>query len=194
MKVATTDESLLRRVRDQADRSAWQQFFGLYHPLLRRYARLRGLSTHDAEDVAQECMRILTKRMTTFEYSRSPGRRFRAYLHKLANDVIVDSFRRRRPRQAKTGELAALEERATAEPDLWQDNWVREHLRYCLRQAEEDFAPQTIQAFRLYVLEEKPVTEVCSRLQLTADQVYQAKVRVTRRLQADLRELVGDSW
>lgn len=51
-----TRSTLLARLTDREDEDAWRTFDKLYRPMLVGYARTRGLTTHDAEDVAQECV------------------------------------------------------------------------------------------------------------------------------------------
>lgn len=185
-----TNQSLLRRVRNRADSKSWREFFGLYHPILLRYAMLRGLSRDDAEDVAQECMRILSTQMATFDYSRSRGR-FKGFVCTLANNTISNMFRRRRPRRARTAELAQIPVADQSDREAWDRTWLQGHLRCCLRLLEPRFAPSTIAAFKMYVLRGRPVDEVCRDLGLSAEQVYQAKSRVTGRLRAEMGKLIG---
>ena len=49
-----TRPSLLVRVRDPADRAAWQEFVEIYRPVILRIARQKGMQAADAEDVAAE--------------------------------------------------------------------------------------------------------------------------------------------
>ena len=53
-------------------------------------------------------------------------------------------------------------------------------------------ADHTVQAFRLYVLQDWPVERVCETLGLSANQVYLAKTRMIRRLREEVTQLVGD--
>ena len=46
-----TRKTLLERVRDSSDHEAWTEFYELYAPLIYRYARGRGLPSHDAEEI-----------------------------------------------------------------------------------------------------------------------------------------------
>lgn len=190
VSAAETNQSLLRRVRNRTDAKSWREFFDLYHPILLRYAMKRGLSRDDAEDVAQECMQTLSTKMTTFDYSRSRGR-FKSYVCTLANNAISNMFRRRRPRRARTGELALIPEVDQSNRDTWDHAWLHGHLRCCLKMLESRFAPSTIAAFKMYVLQGRPVDEVCNRLDLSPNQVHQAKFRVTERLRADMGKLIG---
>ncbi len=188
----TTRPSLLVRVKTPEDGSAWKEFYRLYAPLLSRFGRARGLGIEEAEDVAQECMNTLVKTMRNFDYSRDKGS-FKNYLFTQVSHQIADRLRRKRPRLAQSGELRRLPSRDQDEAEAqWDQYWLREHLNYCIKNIEKEFAPQTITAFKLYVLKEWAVEKVCDTLQLTPNQVYLAKSRVTRRLRATMNELVGE--
>ena len=187
----TTSATLLERVRDAEDAPAWREFFELYFPLLKRYARRRGLAEADAEEVAQDCMQTLARRMHSLEYDPARGH-FRGYLRTMVERRIIDQHRRRAACQARTGELdrmpAAEESQA-----LWERLWLREHLRYCLSRLETRYSRQTVAAFELYVLREWPVERVCAELGLSANQVYLAKTRIGRKLRLALGDLVGEA-
>jgi len=187
----STSESLLKRVRDGGDAASWREFNALYSPLLVRYARCRGLRRSDAQDIAQECMGILVKVMPQFDYDRRRGR-FKSYLRTLANNAIANRFRRRRPRLARTGELTGMANDDPTAQAAWETAWRREHLAYCLKRVETRFSSETLEAFRQHVLNERPVAEVCASLNMTANQVYLAKSRVTRRLRIEMEALVGE--
>ena len=51
-----TRESLIVRVKDPDDRDAWEQFVGMYRPVVYRVARRRGLQEADAQDLAQHVL------------------------------------------------------------------------------------------------------------------------------------------
>jgi RNA polymerase sigma-70 factor (ECF subfamily) len=75
----STRVTLLLRLRDRTDALGWKEFHERYGELLYRYARRRGASAVDAEDVVQDIELSLLKAMDGFEYDASKGR-FRAYL------------------------------------------------------------------------------------------------------------------
>ena len=192
MDTTTTSITLLNRVRDPSDAEAWQDFFQLYFPLIVKYVRWHGLNRHDAEETAQQCMSALARQMRDFHYSPAKGR-FRGFLRKMVQQRIVDWKRRKRTRQARTGELEALAApEETADDGTWERLWMREHLLYCVRRLESRYSQQTVEAFRLYALQDWPVARVCRVLGMTANQVYVAKTRMIRRLREDLVRLVGD--
>ena len=85
----TTRQTLLHRVRDPSDREAWEQFFELYSPLLEGYARAHGLGKDDAEEVRDQCLEVLAKKLPTFEYERARGS-FSSWLHRIAHGKVID--------------------------------------------------------------------------------------------------------
>ncbi len=64
----TTRKTLLARVKDPADAVAWRQFHELYAPLLYRYARRKGLTRSDAEEVRDQCMAVVVEKIGGFEW------------------------------------------------------------------------------------------------------------------------------
>lgn len=57
MVVPDTRHSLLMRLTDASDVSAWDEFVAIYEPLVYRLARRKGLQDADAQEVVQEVMR-----------------------------------------------------------------------------------------------------------------------------------------
>ena len=192
MDTTSTSVTLLNRVRDPSDAEAWQEFFQLYFPLVVKYVRWHGLNRLDAEEIAQQCMAALARQMRDFDYSPAKGR-FRGFLRTMVRQRMIDRQRRKRIRQARTGELeavAAPEE--TNDDGAWDRLWMREHLLYCIHRLESRYSPQTVEAFRLYALQDWPVARVCRVLGMTANQVYVSKTPMIRRLREDLARLVGN--
>jgi len=57
--VPDTRDSLLIRVADPSDQSAWEQFARIYRPVVYNVERMRGLQDADAQDVAQQVLGML---------------------------------------------------------------------------------------------------------------------------------------
>src|SRR5262245_30056173 len=88
-----TRQSLLRKLKDLADDQSWREFFETYSDLIYAMARKKGLSAAEADEVVQETVIVVARKMVTFDY-RTDGS-FKAWLMKLANWRIIDQFRRR---------------------------------------------------------------------------------------------------
>ena len=185
-----TRATLLERVKDPRDQSSWREFVDIYDPLLYRYGRLRGLSHENALEVVQECMAQLVQVMPEFEYSSEKGK-FKSWLRCIANNKINDMFKRRRPANANSADFQRPQEREKSTDEMWEEQWQRKHLRFCLKQVLSEAASSTRQAFELYVVLEWPMQKVAAALDMSSDQIYAAKSRITQRLRRRYRELLN---
>lgn len=187
----TTRPSLLIRIRDRSDAAAWSTFDAIYRPMLHRYARACGLSETDVEDVVQQCMQNLQRIIEGFEYDPDKGR-FKAYLRTMVKNCVRNLAEVRRARQADSAELRAVVA-ADESPDAVFDRlWMEEHLQHCLRSLRAEMDETTYRAFQRYVIEEHPVERVCAEYNLTPNNLYTIKWRVTEKVAAKMRELLGD--
>lgn len=185
-----TSASLLGRVRNLNNEDSWRQFVKIYEPLLYRYGRLRGLSREDASELTQACMARLVEVMPDFEYS--PGRAtFKTWLRRLAHHKIIDMWRSRRRAGGAPDTLGDREDPDAETDAIWEDQWQRKHLRYCLTKVLEEAAPVTRRAFELYVISEWPVERVAETLQVSVDQVYASKSRIKQRLKREYDRLMS---
>jgi RNA polymerase sigma-70 factor (ECF subfamily) len=183
-----TRPSLLLRVKNPRDTQAWSEFYELYAPLLYRYARARGLSHEDAEDVQATCYAQLARQIRHFDYDRSKGG-FKAWLCTLAARRVVDLRRKRREEPLAGQTLEGLAGTDPAPDQAWEEQWKYEHLRYCLEQVRNLVPRQTFEAFEMLVHGGHRAHDVGARLGLTANQVYKAKARILDLVRHKMAEL-----
>src|SRR5262249_17334355 len=155
--------------------------------LLKAYARARGLSASDAEEVRDACLAIVARRIGTFEYERAKGS-FKGWLYRIAHGKVVDLLRRAPTRHASTETLLAIEDREDADR-RWEELWRREHLRHALEDAKRRESAAAVRVFELLLLDGLSVAEVCERTGLASRQVYKARARMLHRVRAALRRL-----
>jgi RNA polymerase sigma-70 factor (ECF subfamily) len=187
----TTHLTFLLRLRDRADKLSWQEFHERYGQLLYRYARSRGASHADAEDIVQEVELYLFKALDGFEYDVRKGR-FRAYLR----SAVMHALARRASKQAqqpagldpRTFDYLASQKEAGADA-RWEREWQLHRLRWAMRSVAETFEPATLKAFEMHVLAGRSVTETADELGLSKASVYQAKSRVLKCLKERLAAL-----
>lgn len=172
-----TRASLLIRVRDIADEDAWRHFHNLYSPLMYDYARSRGLNHEDAEDVRSECYASLVRQMQGFEYDRSKGS-FKSWLRTMVSRRVIDRLRKRREHSAESHAFRQIPDDTLTDDEVWEAEWRRQHLRYCVELAQPLVSQQVWDAFRMLAEEGAAVPAVCKALNLTANQVYKAKSRM----------------
>ncbi len=187
----STRLTLLLRLRSRTDQMSWREFHERYGELLLRYARRRGASHEDAEDIVQEVETSVFKAMQGFAYDGTRGR-FRAYLR----TAVVHVMARRAAREARQPE--PLDPNAldyvnavtqAAQDNYWEHEWRLHRLRWALRAVAAEFEPATLDAFRLHVLMGKPVKDTSENLGISIASVYQAKSRVLKRVKDKLDSL-----
>lgn len=187
----STRTSLLLRIRNRRDAVAWQTFDAIYRPMLRRFARARGLAENDAEDVVQHCLAAIQSHLDSFDYDPSKGR-FRGWLRTIVNNHVRSLLRKRMvPAVAELPTVRAAGPGESPE-DVFDRIWMEEHLRHALRLVREETDANTYAAFRFYVLDGWDVDRVCRALELSADQIYRIKWRVTRKLREKMKALGGE--
>ena len=190
----TTRVTLLLRLRDRTDELSWQDFHARYGELLYRYARARGASAVDAEDIVQEVELYLFKAMEGFEYDAAKGR-FRAYL-RAAVVHAADRKAAKDARQGRTLDPEAFDylaaSREAQRDERWEREWRLHRLRWALREIAPEFQDKTLEAFRLHVLAGLPVGETAAQVGLSEASVYQSKSRVLRRVKERLDALDPD--
>ncbi len=187
MSVATTSFSLLDRLQNQQDETAWQQLNDIYAPLILGWLSRQQLERSDRDDVVQDVLLVVLRRLPQFQHNRRPGA-FRTWLRAISVNCLRDHWRTRRLRPLVGGDTSFLE----ALNQLTDDNsdlsrqWDEEHdlivTRKLLDSIRDDVEEPTWQAFEGVALQEKPAAEVATELRISIASVYQAKSRVLARL------------
>ncbi len=200
-----TRESLLLNLRDPGNDDAWDEFYYFYRGLIFGYARSRGCTETMAQDVLQETLVTLTEVLPDFRYDPARGH-FRSLLWRIVSNHVADAFRRERKYVALHAAMSEpeidrlLRANATADTDnpprqAWDEQWNRQVLATALERVRKRVEPRTFDSFRMYVLEQRPVQEVCDALDLTPNVIYQQRHRLLASLQAEtekLRHQFGD--
>lgn len=202
--VKKTRMTLIQRLKDKDDESAWAEFYQFYWDLITGWARKYGCSPSLAQDIFQETMVCLLRGMSDFEYDPEKGR-FRSYLKTIVLCRARDAFRResRYIASSASSDASAVEEghnmfegmadvSAEFEPGL--DNaWLQSVLSRALRSAYKKVDQLTYKSFCLYVLEGLPVKEVGKRLSIDRDgTVYQQKSRFLGILKKEFGRIVDE--
>ncbi|MCA9727716.1 MAG: sigma-70 family RNA polymerase sigma factor [Candidatus Eisenbacteria bacterium] len=183
MTWATTQPSLLLKLRNTDDQAAWHRFDARYGHLIVAYARRRGLNLADAEDVRQIVFLNLVRSMPQFRFQPDRGR-FRSYLGRVVGNVIE----RVRQRPYRRVEVLEVDERVASIPDLdqpldgvWHREWENHHLRRALAAVRKGLDPRSVDVFER-LLQGVPVARVAEDSGMTVEAVHKIKQRIRDRL------------
>jgi RNA polymerase sigma factor (sigma-70 family) len=190
---ATTHASLLARLTERKDHTAWREFHDRYGELIRGFALSRGLQPSDCEDIMQDVLLSLTKAMPGFQYDPSKGK-FRSYLKTATVRAVLKKNHQKHGEVNLQGiEQAARASAADATVDeAWEVEWREYHLRQAIRVIEAEFRQGDQRAFQRYAVEGRDARETAELLEMSVDQVYQAKSRIMRRLAELVERQVQD--
>src|SRR5438309_5743981 len=89
-----TRHSLLNRLKDWGDRTSWQDFFDTYWRLIYNVAVKAGLTDTEAQEVVQETVISVAKKISEFKTDPARGS-FSAWLMHTTRWRIADQFRKR---------------------------------------------------------------------------------------------------
>lgn len=195
-----TRSSLLGRLRDLNDNASWRDFFETYWRLIYNVARESGLADVDAQEVVQDTVVAVARKIPEFRYDPAKGS-FKQWLLLITRRRIHDCLRRlyRSERMTVSREANAdetrpeLPETAPSADMLIEMAWEREWRDYifqaALDQVRQQVHPKHFQVFDCCVLQDLPPKRVARMLGLTASQVYLAKHRVSAAVKRAASEI-----
>lgn len=191
-----TNPSLIRRVKDPRDDSAWQTLMALYRPVVYRLARHGGLTHENAEDVAQNVFVAVSRAIQEWEV-RPHGPRFRNWLGRVTRNATINALTRVKPDRA-TGN-SSVWVRLDAIPDedhlteTIQQELRLEAIRHAASQIREEFSEKIWAVFCATTMDGRPASEVAGAFGCSIGTVYVYRCRVTARLREKASEL-ADLW
>src|SRR5438046_9951191 len=151
-----TRRSLVDRLGDWNDRKRWQQFFDSYWKLIHGAARKAGLTEAEAQEVVQETLITVAKKIDTLKYDPAIGS-FKGWLLNITRWRIADQFRERVPSQNQMARSSDDRSTATIEriadskaenlDQLWEQEWPQNLLATAMTRVKKKVAPKHFQIF-----------------------------------------------
>jgi len=192
-----TSVSLLDRARGANDAAAWDRLVSLYTPLIRAWLRRQAAPASDDQDLVQEVMTVVVRRLAEFEHNGRPGA-FRTWLRSITVNCLRDFWRAKRLRPITRGGsdfqgwLDQLADSESALSKLWDRDHDVHVMKRIMEHLEPDFAPNTWRAFRRVAIEGASPDEVAGELGMSVNAVFIAKSRVLARLRQETAGLIDE--
>jgi RNA polymerase sigma factor (sigma-70 family) len=185
-----TRQTLLNRLKDCADQESWKEFFELYWKLIYRTALKAGLSEADAEDVVQETIIALCKRLPDFTYDPKVGS-FKGYLLTLTSWRIKDHIRERFTTSDR--QIAWLADPNGFVPEtFWDEEWQNNLLEVARERVKQKVNPKHYQIFDLHVDQSWPAHKVARTMGVSTARVYLIRHRITNLLRKEIKKLQAE--
>lgn len=195
-----TRRSLVDRLANWNDQKNWQEFFNNYGRLIFKVARKSGLSETEAEEVVQETVITIAKKVDQLKYDPAVGS-FKGWVLTITRWRINDQFRKRKPSDLQknpqpnaNGERTDTVERI-ADPGgfnleaEWDAEWRQNLLEAALERVKTQVPPKQFQIFDCYVVKNWPAQKVASELRVSVAQVYLARHRVSALVKKEITRL-----
>ena len=189
-----TRKSLLIRLKNWGDEESWQECYTIYEKLICETALKAGLRSVEAQEVVQETLLSVAKKIAGFDYNPEMGS-FKGWLLQITRRRIVDQLRKRKPDAlpAVNG-VSALSVEQVSDPSsrfetLWNEEWHQALLDMARSVVKRKVGARQYRMFDLYVLQQLPLKKVTKALDVNAAQVYMAKYRITKLLKTELHNL-----
>jgi RNA polymerase sigma-70 factor (ECF subfamily) len=199
---------LLNRLKDWGDQTSWQEFFDTYWQLIYNVAAKAGLSDAEAQEVVQETVIAVARKIGEFKADPAHGS-FGAWLMQLTRWRIADHWRKKQlasplvavaapssqsvPHSDDTGSTGPLERIPDPAGEtldaLWSEEWKRHLMNRALEKVKQQVSPRQFQMFALHVQQGLSAPETARTLQASVASVYMARYRVARLLKNEVRKL-----
>ena len=198
-ELAPTRLSLIERLRDLNDHSSWQEFFDTYWKLIFCAARKGGLCDAEAEDVVQETIIGIARKMESFRYEPEVCS-FKGWLMHVTRCRIIDHLRkspeRKRgfvplPSDTRTGEgdQLILGDPSKSFEDLWEEEWEKNLADAAMERVKRKVAPEHYQIFYLHTVKGMSARDIGQLLGASMAKVYVVQHRVARVVRNEVRAL-----
>jgi RNA polymerase sigma-70 factor (ECF subfamily) len=206
---APTRWSLIGRLKEVGDDESWREYADTYGPLIHTVALRSGLSDADAQEVVQETLLAVARKMPEFKCNPAAGS-FKSWLLTLTRWRIIDQVRRRertrvergppsaakappRPGPDDTANTATIERIADPHrPELaivWDEEWEKHLLEAATDRVKQQVDPELFQLFDFHVLRGWPAAKVARKVGVSLPRVYFAKYKVARPLKREIEVL-----
>jgi RNA polymerase sigma factor (sigma-70 family) len=195
--------SLIQRLKNLDDQESWREFFETYWRLIYSVASKSGLTHTEAEEVVQETILSVCRKMPEFRADPEAGS-FKSWLLALTRWRIGDQFRKRaraeRLRHHKSAAPDPATEVSTATEErvadsagnlleaVWNEEWQQNLLDTALEKLKTQVKPKHYQIFYLLAVKEQPPLKVAQTLGVNVGQVYLVKHRVGSLFRKALKE------
>jgi RNA polymerase sigma-70 factor (ECF subfamily) len=203
-----TRPSLLQRLQSGEDQESWRDFYVTYGGLMRSFAAKAGLTPEEAEEVVQETVIGVSRRLPEFVYDPKVCR-FKTWLLNQTRWQILRQLKRRANpgSAARSGAASAVAADAgdpadgtdamaripdPAMPDFgaeWDREWEKGLLTRALERVSQQIDERHFQIFDLYVTKDWPAGRVAKMLGVSVARVYLTKHRVAALLKREVERL-----
>ena len=191
--IPQTRASLILKLCQRSE-DAWQEFLAVYENALYRFCLSKGLQQADCQDVLQEVLTAVIKKLPSWDRDLKKGR-FRGWLFVVARNIAVDIIDQKVKRATGSGDtvvgqmLAEVADKQSATEPSFDVEYRRVLFYWACRQVKSEVKDITWQSFCETAIGGEDAASVAEKLEIPVGSVYTAKCRVVARIRNKIAEL-----
>ncbi len=185
-EIPQTRASLLLRLGNQSQ-DAWPEFISIYESALYGFCRAKGLQDADAQDVLQDVLTAVIKKLPDWDPDSGKGS-FRGWLFRVARNIAVDHVKWKAKKVTASGDsgvarmLAEVPGPSDPKDQLFETEYQRALLDWASKQVKTEVRKNTWLPFCKTAIEGQKAEQVADALGISVGTVYTAKCRVVARI------------
>ena len=183
-----TRQTLLYKIRDQHDESAWGEFVNIYKPFIA--SLIIKMNVKDVDDMLQDTLIKCWKTLPEFEYKPQQGQ-FKSWLARMVYYNVISKNKVTKRRQEL---IEDYDQKDQVPPDIeemadleWKDFISQKAWQKISQELSE-----SMRAVYQLVLENKNIAEIADELEMKENTVYRYRQRVEEKLIKEMRWLLRD--
>jgi RNA polymerase sigma factor (sigma-70 family) len=180
-----TRKTLLLKAVQKDDHDAWEDFVGFYGKFIFHIILKMGVPHHESDDVSQQILIKLWKRLETYSFEKGP---FRPWLATVIRNCVYTHFGK--GVKVKTEPLENLNLSIPAEVDsMIQMEWEDYLTDLAMVKVRSTFSEKSVQAFMLSI-EGHEHAEIAETLNIAEKSVKVLKSRVKKCFVLEMKKLL----
>ncbi len=185
-----TRDTLLGRLVDIYDEESWHEFVQYYRKFIYLLIIRLNVNHHDAEELTQEILLKLWKKLPDFKYNQEKGR-FRSWLCRITDNQVKNFFRSksRKKENFSSDDFQATNISTLPEINkLAEEEWEKYITVMAWENIKVHFSDSVCEAF-LMLRRGHSRSEVAQKLGLAETSVSTYKTRIIERMKSEISRL-----
>ena len=181
-----------------SEESSWSRFYDMYAPMIVNFARKRGCTGEQAEDVLQETVVAVMRVIHKFDLQKKRGR-FRSLLFKITESKIIDAYRRaKRYMPVDDPEVILKNQNAVAADNnaasnKWDETWNKFILSEAIKNVMDKIQPLTYSCFEQAFIKGRKVKDIAAEFDISPNLVAQHKHKVYNMIIKEAEKLNNEA-
>ncbi|MFT5300936.1 MAG: RNA polymerase sigma-70 factor (ECF subfamily) [Mariniblastus sp.] len=177
--------SILARVQETSSGDSWVEFSEIYEDLIYHWLDRQGVRRQDADDIRQEVMTIVLRKIGGFEHNGRTGA-FRSWMRAITANCMREFWRgikRHHEGGPNLEDIASqLEDESSRQSIIWNTQHDRHVINHLLDQISQRLTEQSVTIFRRVAIGQEDAQDVADDLGMTLGAVRVAQHRVLKAI------------